>query len=54
MMGRARPELAQGVRSWPTSTPYILFYEPFDDGVHVLRVLHHARDIQNLLIRGDE
>jgi plasmid stabilization system protein ParE len=32
----------------------LLFYKPFDDGVHVLRVLHHARDIQNLLIRGDE
>jgi toxin ParE1/3/4 len=50
MMGRERPELAQGVRSWPTSTRYILFYEPFDDGVHVLRVLHHARDIQKLLL----
>jgi hypothetical protein len=32
----------------------LLFYEPFDDGVHVLRVLNHARDIQNLLIGGDE
>jgi toxin ParE1/3/4 len=26
LMGRARPELADRVRSWPTSTPYILFY----------------------------
>ncbi|NMM07852.1 type II toxin-antitoxin system RelE/ParE family toxin [Polaromonas sp.] len=25
LMGRARPELADRVRSWPTSTPYILF-----------------------------
>ena len=25
-MGRARDELAVGLRSWPTSTPYILFY----------------------------
>jgi hypothetical protein len=32
----------------------LLFYEPFDNGVHVLRVLNHARDIQNLLIGGDE
>lgn len=24
-MGRARDELAVGLRSWPTSTPYILF-----------------------------
>ena len=25
LMGRARPELADGVRSWPTSTAYICF-----------------------------
>ena len=46
LIGRARPELAEGVRSWPTSTPYILFYLADSDGVTVLRVLHHARDIQ--------
>ena len=28
LMGRVRPELAEGVRSWPTSTRYILFYVP--------------------------
>jgi plasmid stabilization system protein ParE len=44
-MGRKRPELGKGVRSWPTSTPYILFYEVTDSGLAVLRVLHHARDI---------
>ena len=48
LMGRPRPELAEGVRSWPTSTRYILFYVPADDGVTVLRVLHHARDIPNV------
>lgn len=47
-MGRARPELAEGVRSWPTSTPYILFYLANDSGVTILRVLHHARDIQRV------
>ena len=46
LMGRARPELAEGVRSWPTSTPYILFYLADDQGITVLRVLHHARDVQ--------
>ena len=46
LMGRARPELAEGVRSWPTSTRYILYYLPTPQGVTVLRVLHHARDIQ--------
>lgn len=48
LMGRARPELAQGVRSWPTSTRYILFYVPSHDGITVLRVLHHARDIPHV------
>jgi toxin ParE1/3/4 len=46
LMGRARPELADRVRSWPTSTPYILFYLTDDDGITVLRVLHHARDVR--------
>ncbi len=27
LMGRSRPELGSQMRSWPTSTPYILFYE---------------------------
>lgn len=48
LMGRLRSELAEGVRSWPTSTRYILFYVPAEDGVTVLRVLHHARDVPNL------
>jgi toxin ParE1/3/4 len=48
LMGRGRSELAEGVRSWPTSTRYILFYVPSDEGVTVLRVLHHARDIPNV------
>ena len=46
LMGRARPELAAALRSWPTSTPYLLFYLPDEDGITVVRVLHHARDIQ--------
>lgn len=48
LMGRARPELAEGVRSWPTSTRYILFYLPDDEGITLLRVLHHARDVQQI------
>lgn len=44
-MGRARPELADGLRSFPTRTPYIIFYMPYKDHLLVVRVLHHARDI---------
>lgn len=48
LMGRARPELTEGVRSWPTSTRYVLYYLPTPEGITVLRVLHHARDIQSV------
>ena len=44
-MGRARPELADRLRSFPTRTPYIVFYVPDENGVLVVRVLHYARDI---------
>lgn len=47
LMGRARPELGSAVRSWPSSTPYVLFYEVDDMELTVLRVLHHARDIRS-------
>jgi len=50
LMGRVRPELAEGVRSWSTSTRYILFYVPAVNGITILRVLHHARDIPNVFI----
>lgn len=44
MMGRARDELAPGVRSF-TFERYVIFYVPLDDGIDVVRVLHGARDI---------
>ena len=47
LMGRARPELSAGIRCWPTSTSYNLYYIPEESGVIVVRVLHHARDIQS-------
>lgn len=46
-MGRARPELAGQLRSFPTKTPYIIFYLIDADGVVIIRVLHHARDIDS-------
>ncbi len=44
-MGRRREELVAGLRSWPTSTPYVLFYFAESDGITIARVLHHARDV---------
>ena len=47
LMGRKRSDLSVGIRSWPTSTSYNLYYLPSEDGIVVVRVLHHARDIQS-------
>jgi toxin ParE1/3/4 len=41
----ARPELADGLRSIPTRTPYIIFYVANEEGLLVVRVLHHSRNI---------
>ena len=46
LMGRARPELGRAVRSWPSATPYVVFYEVDESELTVLRVLHHARDVR--------
>jgi len=48
LMGRAREELAPGMRSFPLG-PYVIFYTPIDGGIDVVRVLHSARDIDELL-----
>lgn len=48
LMGRSRDELAPGLRSWPSSTPYLLFYFQDKDGIIIARVLHHARDVPNI------
>lgn len=44
MMGRARDELAAGLRSFPIGR-YVVFYEVVMDGIALVRVLHSARDI---------
>jgi len=46
-MGRARPELAAGVRSFPVGR-YVVFYLPRARGIEVIRVLHGARDLKPL------
>ena len=51
LMGRARPELAPELRSFPFQR-YVVFYVPRDDGVDVVRVLHSARDVEGEM--GDE
>ncbi len=44
MMGRARDDLASGVRSFAFGK-YVVFFLPLPDGIDVVRLLHGARDI---------
>jgi toxin ParE1/3/4 len=44
LMGRGRPELALDLRSLPVAR-YVIFYLPSAHGIHVVRVLHGARDL---------
>jgi plasmid stabilization system protein ParE len=52
LMGRARPELSPGLRCWPTSMAYNLYYFPEAEGITIVRVLHHARDVQSRAFMG--
>ncbi len=47
-MGRARPELIAGMRSFPVGQ-YVIFYRPDRNVLEIVRVLHGARDIDALL-----
>ena len=46
--GKQREEIYPNLRSFPVKK-YIIFYRPIDDGIEIVRVLHGARDIDNLL-----
>lgn len=47
LIGEIREEIARNLRSFPVGN-YIIFYQPFDDGVKLVRVLHGARDLDQL------
>jgi toxin ParE1/3/4 len=46
-MGRNREELAPGIQSFPVGR-YVIFYRVVTGGMEVVRVLHGARDIENI------
>ncbi|HKQ46493.1 MAG TPA: type II toxin-antitoxin system RelE/ParE family toxin [Phycisphaerae bacterium] len=50
MMGRARPDLGENIRSFAVGD-YLVFYLPLDDGIELLRVFHGARDIPAIFQR---
>jgi toxin ParE1/3/4 len=47
LMGRDRSDLMPGLRSL-AMPPYVIFYEPTQHGIEVVRVLHGARDVKTL------
>ena len=46
-MGKQRNELIFGLRSFPAGK-YLIFYQETKNGISIVRVLHSARDIDNL------
>ena len=44
-LGQRREELGRFLRSFPIGN-YLLFYRPAPDGIHLIRVLHGARDLR--------
>jgi toxin ParE1/3/4 len=53
-LGRSRDEItglrmasANSLRSFPVNK-YVVFYDPMEDGVRILRVLHASRDITDI------
>ncbi|MCP9495539.1 MAG: type II toxin-antitoxin system RelE/ParE family toxin [Pyrinomonadaceae bacterium MAG19_C2-C3] len=49
-MGREQHNLLVNLRSFAVKD-YIIFYQPFEDGIEILRVLHGARDIESIFER---
>jgi len=46
-IGRDRSDVLSGLRGFPVGN-YVIFYQPTNDGIAVVRVLHGARDIPEL------
>lgn len=47
MAGRARPELNEGLRSFPLGS-YLIFYRVWAGEVAITRVIHSARDLDEI------
>lgn len=46
-LGRPRPELSRNCRSYPFGK-YCFFFRPIDNGIEVIRVIHAARDLDQI------
>lgn len=43
-IGRARPELREGIRSFPVP-PHVLFFRYRESEVQIIRILHERQDL---------
>jgi toxin ParE1/3/4 len=50
--GAARPDLGKDVRSLPVGN-YLIIYRKIEGGVHLLRVIHGARNVKRVYRRGE-
>jgi len=48
-MGVGRNELGPGVRTFVAAHIFVVAYRVLEDGVDVLAVVHHARDVRRVL-----
>jgi toxin ParE1/3/4 len=48
LIGRLRPELGEGVRSFAVGN-YLIFYLPAKDGINVARVIYGGRDLPGVI-----
>jgi toxin ParE1/3/4 len=48
MGGRARPELRTDLRSFPYRA-YLILYRALGDGVEIVRIVHSARNLDDLV-----
>lgn len=51
-MGRARDELAEGLRSFPVGR-HVIFYRVVPHGIEIVRILHGSRDL-NAIFNPDD
>jgi toxin ParE1/3/4 len=47
-IGERREDLGNNLRAFVVR-PYVIFYQPAADGVHVARIIHGARDFPRML-----
>ncbi len=48
-IGAPRPELGEGIRMLPHDR-YLIFYREAEDALKIVRILHSARDRDNLVL----